>query len=571
MIPLLLLLSNEAHASRKADVIRRLNLQDRLEEGQQYCEKWQASTPDASQDLRERCAEVFFRVTEGKSSSKWEDFRERWAGTQAAENARDPLVEALITEIGENGSQSDYQRMIELASNDELKEKCRGLALKSALIGVKTPEEAKALALEMPDREEILSLAERYPDAFFSIEIDDRTVTVTVDPPLPMATPEPKWGMRCPEQEPVLWDKTVRDDLRKAGIPNSHIMKRIQDHLGNGPAFPLCPLYSQPPSCEPGILLEFNGYKAFKAVDWDKGCLKSPPVLMTFTKKRLRSLSLAPGHLVNLKDKSQGNTRSFVKLKKIAYLSEDMIYMPYKSSFLVYPIDGSPPFLSEKPPGVWKIKMGKKVKGDKKPKSWKVKKTKTKLNVSTTKMPQWDLPKGNLRIFSPLAADVLGLKGIIPQNFVPLSVNWRSTRRGMLPPKRVKNIRVSKMDISEIQTASYQIFATGFKSSQLEVFDGWYVNLDEDDDDETVLRLVIDEQEAVAILDKDEVFGPRTYFFKTDHASQRGKRGPTPKAFFLEGDGDKSIPIFYWSGSLGREKYVEWIHPQGSGYHMLHD
>ena len=128
MIPLLFLFSSEAYASRKADVIRRLNLQDRLEEGQQYCEKWQSSTPEAPKDLRERCAEVFFRVTEGKTSSKWEDFRDRWEGTQAAEDARDPLVETLIEEIGENGSQSDYQRMIELATTEELKETCRNLA-----------------------------------------------------------------------------------------------------------------------------------------------------------------------------------------------------------------------------------------------------------------------------------------------------------------------------------------------------------------------------------------------------------------------------------------------------------
>ncbi|MEC7986811.1 MAG: hypothetical protein VX278_16705, partial [Myxococcota bacterium] len=324
-------------------------------------------------------------------------------------------------------------------------------------------------------------------------------------------------------------------------------------------------------SCEPGVLLNFKGYKAFKAVEWDKGCMDSPPVLMTFTKKRLRSLSLAPGHLVNLKDRSQGNTRSFVKIRKIAYLSEDMIYMPYKSSYLVYPIDGSPAFLSEKPPGVWKIKMGRKVKGDKEPKSWTVEKEEEHLMVKTSTMPPWQMPKGNLRIFSPLASDVLGLKGIVPQNFVPVAVNWRSTRYGLVPPKRVRNIEVGKMDVAEIQAASYQIFAAGFKSEELEVFDGWFVNLDDDDDDESILRLLINGEGAVAILDKDEVFGPRTYFFESDNVSPRGKRGPTPKAFFAEGEGDKDIPIFYWSGTIGREKYVEWIHPQGSGYHMLHD
>ena len=45
----------------------------------------------------------------------------------------------------------------------------------------------------------------------------------------------------------------------------------------------------------------------------------------------------------------------------------------------------------------------------------------------------------------------------------------------------------------------------------------------------------------------------------------------TANCLFLDAGGDEPIPIFYWSGSLGREKYVEWIHPQGSGYHMLHD
>ena len=52
--------ANQAEASRKADIIRRLHEQDRLEEGEKYCDKWLAvESPPA--DLREQCAEVFYQ------------------------------------------------------------------------------------------------------------------------------------------------------------------------------------------------------------------------------------------------------------------------------------------------------------------------------------------------------------------------------------------------------------------------------------------------------------------------------------------------------------------------------
>ena len=153
---------HQAEASRKADIIRRLHEQDRLEEGEKFCDKWLAvESPPA--DLREQCAEVFYQGVEGTSSQAWSDFRTKWEGTTAAENARDPYVELMITELNGEGSKQKYEELEALALSPEIKQRCVSAGVASALKQVSSASEAKELAAELAGKEELYVLFEKFP------------------------------------------------------------------------------------------------------------------------------------------------------------------------------------------------------------------------------------------------------------------------------------------------------------------------------------------------------------------------------------------------------------------------
>jgi hypothetical protein len=556
--------ASDGWASRKGDIIRRLNEQDRLEEGRSYCDKWLA-VEEPVEDVRTYCADVFFRGVETTSSRSWEEFRTRWSGTEAAERARNPMVTQLLLDLKGEGSKEKYAELEELALDPDLKKECYSAGVKSALQKVSSPSEAKALAMELKGQEEVFVLFERFPEVFFSVQVQGSAIDVQKNIELPVDEPKAVWARRCGEEKAVAWDKVVKGALIAEGIPNSQIMNKIQVSTNKSTSFPLCPLFGQDPSCVLGVSLEVRNYHAFLPQGWSTEC-DVDPVLMSFTKRRLRSMSIGDGHLVELlnplynKEKLKGNTPSFTKLKKKPYLFEGNLYSAHNNAFLVYPIDGNPPFLSEKPPGTWKIMMGKKVKGAPVPQKWSVD-TRDGIQVDMGADSERELPSGELRVFSPQASQILGLNTIEPVSLTEPTIEWNRQK----PPRGVVSVDVDVLEASGINNASTQLFAAGFNASDIEVYDGWLLDLDGDGDQERVLRLSINAQETLAVLDYEKDIGPKTYLFQSDHAIHGSTRAPVPRAFEQDGK-----TVLYWSGREGQLRYLEWVFPLGTGYEMGH-
>ena len=132
-------------------------------------------------------------------------------------------------------------------------------------------------------------------------------------------------------------------------------------------------------------------------------------------------------------------------------------------------------------------------------------------------------------------------------------------RTGLKGPAGASNVSISKISSKKIREISLQLNGAGFKSSELEMYDAWLVDLNKDGVNEKVVRLNIRGAEAVAIL-AESPSGPRTYIYSTDHAAH-GKR-PATQPFAFEQDGKV---IFAWTGKEGK-RYVEWIHEDRGGF-----
>ena len=555
--------AHQAEASRKADIIRRLHEQDRFEEGEKYCDKWLAveSPPEG---LREQCAEIFYRAVDATSSQAWNDFREKWEGTTAAKKAQNPYVELMIQELNGEGSKKEYEELEALALDPEIKQRCVSAGVASALKQVSSASEAKELALELDGKEELYVLFEKFPLVFFDVTTQTNKITVQQNLESTLENPSATWARKCQEEEPVAWDIVVKEQLIKEGISKEQVMNRLQNSTKMETLFSLCPLMDQEDECQIGVTLKSNKHTAFIPQAWDTEC-SSQPVLMTFTKRRLRALSVQEEHLIELvnplygEERIRGNLQVFTKLKKKPFLYENSLYSQHNNAFVVFPLDGNPPFISEKPPGTWKLMMGKKIKGANIPASWTVE-NKEGIEVDLGETER-NLPSGALVMFSPHASDFLGLSRIVPVSLEPPLVEWNRQKR----PRGSVVLDVEALSPSGVNSASKQVFAAGFGSADIEVYDGWSLDIDRDDEEERILRLSIGEKEALAVLDYDNESGPKTYIFETNHAIHGSTRAPVPQAFEQD---DKTI--LYWTGREGQLRYIEWVFALGTGYEMGH-
>ena len=556
--------ADQAEASRKADIIRRLHEQKRFEEGEKFCDKWLAvESPPA--DLREQCSEIFYTSVDKTSSQAWSDFRTKWEGTTAAKKARDPYVELMLQELNGEGTKEKYKELEALALDSEIKQRCVSAGVASALKQVSSESQAKELAVELAGKEELYVLFERFPLVFFTIKTDENKITVLENLESTLEKPTATWSRKCENEKPIPWNTIVKEQLIKEGISQEQVMGRLQNSKEKNSSFLLCPLIEQADNCQLGVTLESNKHTAFIPQAWSTEC-SIEPVLMTFTKRRMRAMSIKTGHLVELvnplygEERIHGNLQVFTKLKKKPYLYGDHLYSQHNNAFVVFPIDGNPPFISEKPPGTWKLMMGKKVKGANIPSSWTVD-NKEGIEVDLGGEVERTLPSGALVMFSAHTSHFLGLNDITPVSLETPVVEWNRQKR----PRGSISVDVEPLSASALNSASKQIFAAGFTSSGIEVYDGWTLDLDRDEEDERVLRLSIGDKEALAVLDYDKEIGPKTYLFETNHAIHGSTRAPVPRAFE---QGDQTV--LYWTGREGQVRYIEWVFALGTGYDMGH-
>ena len=186
------------------------------------------------------------------------------------------------------------------------------------------------------------------------------------------------------------------------------------------------------------------------------------------------------------------------------------------------------------------------------------------IRVSTQTITNWMVPIGELRFFSPLVLSMLELDDLTPADLTVPFVEWDVDSSGVsTAPLGAIPIDVTKLSASDIKSLRYHIGGAGIDTSKMKVSDGFAVDLDDDGTDEKVLRALVNDKEAVLILDSDDVFGNRTFIYSTKHAKHGEMAAPQPKAIKV---GEQIV--FYWSGRESKKSYLEVVYSQAGSFVM---
>jgi hypothetical protein len=196
------------------------------------------------------------------------------------------------------------------------------------------------------------------------------------------------------------------------------------------------------------------------------------------------------------------------------------------------------------------------------PTGWGIQGVPDGIQITTSLETNWNVPSGEMRFFSPLVLDLLGMSGFEePLEGIPV-VEWDVDIGGIYSaPLGSVPMDIRKLTEQEIKGTRYHIGGAGLDPYQLNVVDGFAVDLDNDRKAEKVIRAVYKEREVVLILDVDEKLGNRTFIYSTDHAINGKSVSATPFAIKV---GEQVA--FGWSGVESKKTYFEMIYSQNGAF-----
>jgi hypothetical protein len=150
---------------------------------------------------------------------------------------------------------------------------------------------------------------------------------------------------------------------------------------------------------------------------------------------------------------------------------------------------------------------------------------------------------------------------------VPM-VEWAVDDRGVSSaPIGSIPVDISKLTEDDIRKFRYHLGGAGFETSRINVIDGYSVDLDDDNQQEAVLRVILDGIEVVLILDTDEKLGNRAFIYSTEHAfngkNEAGLEIPSALPFAIKVDDQI---LFCWSGMEDEKPYLEIVYSQDGSF-----
>lgn len=564
-----------AEASRKADTIRLLNLEKRYEEAQDKCEKWGSFDRAAEPDLREFCAQSFWVNAESKNTIEaWQNFQEQWVGTDWEKQAFKREGGVALAALGDNAVEQAYLEIADQFAGYSVATDALAKAGSAAIRDVASVEDAKRIASEYPNHTEFSVLIDKYPGAFVTLVLENGAIKVQASKQIDVSASKTFWAYQEVDGSVDSWDATVKKHLDQAGLEPVFAMRAIQNNTGTAPTFPLCPLNSSTTGI-PGMGLYVKEKVVFSPIAWADNCDNSSTAVLVFSNRMLKHVSFSPDRNISLDVQSgaRKDFTSFVRRNGDAILFEQKIWVRVEKpddgtnsfSFAVYPLSGAAPWLSDQPPGAFKITLDNTFKGTGFSQGWSVQGVGNGIKViRPNDASEWVVPSGEIRLLSPLIQNLLGLDSIdVAKHHTP-TVHWSVDKQGVSTQPPVSgNITVKKLDDNIIKALRYHISGAGFDLNSLEIFDGYDVDLDIDGNYEKVLRGSYQQQEVVLILDRDKINGNRTFIYTTDHAKNGNLAAPVPFAFLAEDQ-----VIFAWSGIEDKQSYVEMLYAQDGSFVM---
>ena len=210
--------SGTAWADR-IDTIRILLHEGKTEAAENRCERWNASSAMNNTELREVCAQVFWRsVEQSDRFDDWVAYRKTWSGTSWAELALKREAGARLASLEPNLSETDLLALSELYSETSDAPAFRALAADAAVRDVQDGPDALRVAETWPLHSGLPQLVEQYPEHFLNVTVDERTVAVTLKEPfdIPLNT-EPEWRWMAQNSEEKLGIGTRQSSVFSLG------------------------------------------------------------------------------------------------------------------------------------------------------------------------------------------------------------------------------------------------------------------------------------------------------------------------------------------------------------------
>ena len=562
-----LLLMGTADASRKSDTIRLLNLEKRYEEAQKKCQKWGALEAASEPELRGFCAQAHWINAEDVNTVEgWQAFQEQWSGTDWEIQAFKREGKEALKLLGNTAPESAYLGVADQFFGYDVATEAKILAGGSAIRDAQSQEDAERIRAEYPKHPDIGMLIERYPGAFYFLSLhEDGSIVVDGDYDVTLRVSSPFWGYRTGQGEVVPWSEAVRKHLNEGGIPPVHIMQAIQEAEQNKTPLPLCPLDVNDDASSVGLAMTVGLTAVFTPQPWSDDCSAKETSIMVYSNRSLLHVSMAPGQNISLGLKrGRRDFTSFVRKSGEPILFDGNIYVPVNKSFAIYPVTGSTPWLTDKPPGAMRTQMDNTLRGAGLPAGWKLEGAGNGIAVSSPDIEQWELPRGELRFFSPLMRQLLGILDLDYDTASLPEVAWTVDAKGVsTAPEELLPVDYRKLTEEQIKSLRYHIGGAGLDPYNLKVVDGYALDLDGDNKDEKVLRAQYKEFEVVVVLDVDSKNGNRTWIFGTEHAIH-GKMAPPAPITMVVGD----QRVFAWSGVEDGESYLEVIYSEEGSFNM---
>ena len=594
-----------SYAGLKDNIIRNLVTQDRYPEAREQCEKWKEILDDTEKPslaLRNACAVAFWPLTEEqRTSNAWKGYRETWFGTEMEAEAAFEEIALGMQETREDPSsfkeEGYYLHLADLVLGTQAEKSARDLAGASLIQMVKSIDDAKEIVQKYPTHPRIMEVAQKYPQAFFTIRIEPTSenadqfrtfvdVVEGVNIPQPLA----EWVAMWPDGQVKNWDETIREHLLEAGIPVSFVMKVIKEST-IVPAYPICPLSGMPEGWRAGVAVQMVDSTLFEPMDWDRRCADRLPILLAFEKvdipvstkgkknkssnkkeaMRLTTISLHPGHHVFLdagmgreigvEDKTRKSIQDYVSVAGVPLLADQKLYQKHKNAYFVLPIDGSPSYLTERPPSRWRAEIEHNLQGEDLPTGWTIQRDGNAKNIVSKDIDYWPMPNQIIRSFSPLAAYSLGIYEFEAKIATDVADDFLLEKGRVSIPEDAKSIDIRKASKSELRNVGTLLVGAGYSPDDFELFDGWFAPMGNGEQDEIVVRMKLKDDEAVAVFQERNEGEKVTYLFQTEHAIEGRSAAAEPELYLWDNQ-----YIFFWSGEEKDKPYIEVIYTDRGGF-----
>lgn len=421
-------LTPSALASARADGVRRLIDEGRIESAQAKCDRLQAHLSDTEAELREVCAEALFeKALEENSAITWVKFQKTWAGTSYVGAARDNEAAAALRALGNEAEEHQYQQFMADYKDTRYALAAEQLLADAAIRGVTNGKDAVRIAQMYPNHRNTALLIEKFLPSFLHMEMDGMDIKVSLMDGVSIPGPPPtgSWAARFGEEAYIDWLSAAEAHLNDIGASQSFIAKAKE--IG----FPPC----QVPEAgwELGILVEVGSGKAFFPNGGIPECRGRPwPALLSYNGDRLRAISVSPEHTMRFPDgtyedaflwgPSDDETRMWTPgVAGDPIRVGSVIGQPVGNLFLLTPMAGGMPWYVNQGPPPSALPIPVEANSTDIPLGWTLNNELGPIgpgSVSDTEILvqsgalggiPWRMPGGEVRVMSPLVQQLTGL------------------------------------------------------------------------------------------------------------------------------------------------------------------